>query len=249
MPVAKYLKLTQSSLDIANKFCVSLGDKTFKNVNQLEKALKASCLYTLVDGSRLQPVPTPNNIGGYTPPSILVVLTSQGVPRNIIIEEDDCFKYHSDNSATLTLFSTMIEPDMHHLIIKALENESATELYLIIKEYFKGHKHHHIEFARNALHHCKFTQHVVKDIYNLRQLITNLEEAQEARLPEAQKMGVLRAPYQNGNTTASFTMAAFSGDGSSREPEEVFPEKIEPDIIDISNSLAVIDNLMLHWNY
>ena len=43
------------------------------------------------------------------------------------------------------------------------------------------------------------------------------------------------APYQNGNTT----MAAFSGDGSSPEPEEVFPEKIEPDIIDISNLPAV----------
>ena len=43
------------------------------------------------------------------------------------------------------------------------------------------------------------------------------------------------APYQNGNTTASFTMAAFSGDGFSPEPTEVFPEKIEHDIIDLSN--------------
>ena len=118
--VAKYLKLTQASLDIAFKFCVSLGDKTFENVNQLKKALKASCLYTLADGSRLQPVPTTNNIGGYTPPSILVLLTLAGVPRNISIGEDDCFKYHSDNSATLTLFSIMIKPDMHHLIIKGV---------------------------------------------------------------------------------------------------------------------------------
>ena len=83
MPVAKYLKLTQSSLDIANKFSVSLGDKTFENVKQLEKALKASCLY-------------------------------------------------------------------------------------------------------------RWIKHVDKDIYNLRQLIINLEEAQEAPLPEAQKMGILR---------------------------------------------------------
>ena len=47
------------------------------------------------------------------------------------------------------------------------------------------------------------------------------------------------APYQNGNTTASFTMAAFIGDRSSPEPTEVFPEKIEHDIIDLSNSDAV----------
>ena len=38
------------------------------------------------------------------------------------------------------------------------------------------------------------------------------------------------APYPNGNTTASLTMAAFSGDGSSPEPTEVFPEKIEHDV-------------------
>ena len=71
-------------------------------------------------------------------------------------------------------------------------NESATELFLSIKEYFKGHKHHHIDFACNALHHCKFTQHVDKDIYNLRRMITNLEDAQEAPLPEGQKMRVFR---------------------------------------------------------
>ena len=89
-------EIHESSLDIANNFSALLGDKTFENINQLEKALKASCLYTLADGSHLQPVPTTNNIGGYTPPSVVVVLTSAGIPRNIIIEEDDCFKYRSD---------------------------------------------------------------------------------------------------------------------------------------------------------
>ena len=229
VPVAKYIKLTQSSFDIANKFCVSLGDKTFENVDQLEKALKESCLYTLADGSCLQPVPSTNNIGGHTPPSVLVVLTSAGIPRNIIIEEDDYFKNHSDNSPTLTLFSTMIKPDMNHLIIKALENESATELYLIIREYFKGHKHHHIEFARNALHHCKFTQHVDKDIYNLTQLITNLEEAQEAPLPEAQKMGALRGMMvdeQRLNLTQAFNWACLN------------KQQFEP----------ALDTLMSMWN-
>ena len=106
----------------------------------------------------------------------------------------------------------MIKPDMNHLIIKALENESATELYLIINEYFNGHKHHHIEFDRNALHHCKFTQYVDKDIYNLRQLITNLEEAQEASLPEDQKMGVLggmMVDEQRLNLTQAFNWACL----------------------------------------
>ena len=48
---------------------------------------------------------------------------------------------------------------------RALKNESATEFFLIIKKYVKGHKHHQIEFVRNAFHHCIFTQDVDKDIY------------------------------------------------------------------------------------
>ena len=113
----------------------------------------------------------------------------------------------------MTLFSAMIKHDMHHLIIGALKNESATELFLIIKEYFKGHKHHHIDFACNALHHCKFTQHVDKDIYNLRQMITNLEDAQEAPLPEGQKMRVLRGMMvaeQRLNLTQAFNWARLN---------------------------------------
>ena len=107
----------------------------------------------------------------------------------------------------------MVKHDMHDLIIGALKNESATALFLIIKEYFKSHKHHHIEFARNALHHYKFTQHVDKDTYNLRQMITNLEDAQEAPLTEAWKMEVLRGMMvaeQRLNRTQVFNWACLN---------------------------------------
>ena len=53
-------------------------------------------------------------------------------------------------------------------------------------------------------------------------------------------------PYQNGNTTASFTMAAFNGGGSSPVPEEVFPETKEPDIIDIVQTFQIHLLLVAH---
>ena len=213
VPLAKYIKLTQISVDIAKKCSVSLGDKTFENLNELKKALRASCLLTLAEGSRLQPVSTVNNVGGYTPQSILVMSNYEGMPRNIIVEEDDCFKYHSDNLAALTLITSMVKPDMHHLIIKAVKNEEATGVFLIIMDYFRGQKHHHIEFARNALSHWKLTQHIDKDISNLRQLIRNLEEAQEALLPEAQKFGILRGMMvdeQRINVIQAFNFACMN---------------------------------------
>ena len=49
----------------------------------------------LVKGSR---VPTIINVGGYLPQAIVIISNYEGMPRNIIVEEDNCFKYHSDVS-------------------------------------------------------------------------------------------------------------------------------------------------------
>ena len=68
-----------------------------------------------------------------------------------------------------------------------------------------------------------------KDIYNLRQLITNLEEAQEGPLPEAQKMGVLQGMMvdeQRLNLTQAFNWVCLN-----RQQFE-----------------AVLDTLMSMWN-
>ena len=62
------------------------------------------------------------------------------------------------SSIILTL--APVKLDMHHPIVKAIKDEKATGVYLIIMDDFRGHKHHHIDHARNALNHCKFMQPV-----------------------------------------------------------------------------------------
>ena len=58
------------STGIAKKTSVSHKDKTFDNIDMLEKALRASNLLSLVDGSRRPPDVTEINSSGYTAEAI-----------------------------------------------------------------------------------------------------------------------------------------------------------------------------------
>ena len=70
VPHGKYQKVTLISSELSTKFRISSTDKSFDNLNALARALGASNLLSLVDGSRLIPQPSANNAYRYTPSSI-----------------------------------------------------------------------------------------------------------------------------------------------------------------------------------
>ena len=70
---SKYSKIVHSSTDIANKISISSLDKHFDNIEMLAKALDASCVLSLVDGTRAIPRATTSNSSGYSAKSIVSV--------------------------------------------------------------------------------------------------------------------------------------------------------------------------------
>ena len=52
VPHGKYQKVTLISTDLSTKFKISFNDKSFDNLNAISRALGASNLLSLVDGSR-----------------------------------------------------------------------------------------------------------------------------------------------------------------------------------------------------
>ena len=74
--------------------CLTIVENNVNVTELLEWYLKQSSSSIIILRGPPLGVPTTNNVDGYTPPSILVVSTPYGGPRKIIIEEDDCFKYH-----------------------------------------------------------------------------------------------------------------------------------------------------------
>ena len=69
---------------------------------------------------------------------------------------------------------------------------NASHTYLKILDFFKRHKHHYIESVRVTLNNFRFLTDVEKDIFTLKDLISNLEKAQGSLLVDSNKFGVLR---------------------------------------------------------
>ena len=120
-------------------------------------------------------VPTPTNISGYTS-TIVTPSTFDGKPMYIVIDWDDIFRYNAENKICMLLNQRILNKDMLHHLRPSIDANNAPHTYLKILDFFKGHKHHHIESARVALNNFRFA--VEKDIFTLKDLISNLEKAQ-----------------------------------------------------------------------
>ena len=78
VPISKYFSIVTTSSEIAKKFLVSHKDKNFENLEMLDKALRASELLSLVDGSRPRPSPTIDNKTGYIEDSLIMTVDAGG---------------------------------------------------------------------------------------------------------------------------------------------------------------------------
>ena len=92
----------------------------------------------------------------------------------------------------MLLIQRLLNKDMLHHLQPSIDANNASHTYLKILDFFKGHKHHHIESARVALNNFRFATDVEKDIFPLKDLISNLEKAQGTPLVDSNKFGVLR---------------------------------------------------------
>ena len=150
----------------------------------------------LANGSRPMPVPTPTNTGGYTP-TILAPSTIDGKPMYIVIDEDDIFRYNAENKICMQLIQRILSKDMLHHLQPSIDANNASHTYLKIADFFKRHKHHHIESARVTLNNFKFASNVEKDIFTLKDLISNFEKAKGSLLVDYYKFGFHQESMRN----------------------------------------------------
>ena len=120
VPFSKYCSIAPTSTEIAKKTSVSNKDKTFDNLEMPEKALRASNLLSIVDGTRKPPDVTPTNSSGYTPEAIMPLIRADGTRAITVIAEDDCYKFYADSIVAFTFMMSMIDKDMHHMLSGAI---------------------------------------------------------------------------------------------------------------------------------
>ena len=192
VPVSKYFSIVTTSSEIAKKFLGSHKDKNFENLEMLDKALRASNLLSLVDGSRKRPTPTEVNTTGYLADAIVMTVDAGGLPSYIVVAADDCYKYYEESIVSFTFMMLMVHKDMHHLLLDLIRKENPVRIYREIQEHFKGGKNHHVEAARKKLNDYRLGPNIERDLSTLLELISALEEAQGMVMPESQKFGILR---------------------------------------------------------
>ena len=73
----------------------------------------------------------------------------------MVIQEDDCYRYAAERGSAFQLIMQMIDPNLRHLIREELLDKDPRSIYTIICEHFAGHKHHHIENAKQNLENHK----------------------------------------------------------------------------------------------
>ena len=211
--VSKYCSTVPTSMEIAKKYSVSSKDKDFENIDMLDKALKASNLLSLVDGSRRKPTVTNLNSSGYSAEAIVTTIEADGGSSYIIIDEDDCYKFYAESIMAFTFMSSMIKKDMNHLLVDAMRKEDPSRMYQEIQEYSKGSKLRYVEAARRALEAHRLGPAIEQDLSRLMELIAVLEKAQQTPMPESQKFGILRtimAHEERPHVRAVYGMASYN---------------------------------------
>ena len=136
----------------------------------LDKALRASNLLSIVDGSRKQPDVTSLNNLGYSAESIITTIDAEGSKVYTVIAEDDYYKFHADSIVAFTFMLSMINKDMHHMLSEAIKKEDPTKLYRMIQGHFKGGKNHHVVAARRKLNAHRFGPDIERDMSRLLEL-------------------------------------------------------------------------------
>ena len=191
---SQYKKISLISSELSVKFKISSADKSFENLHALSRALDASNLLALVDGSRLIPVQTVNNLNGYSPKVITANLDPLSfVNKYTVLDEDNIGLYAHDEGAAFNFMISFLHVDMKHILAASVNRKDPRKLFQDIQSYFRGNESHHVDRAiesiiRHKIHFRSFE----KDLANFRIFILDLSHAQSAAVPEQQKFSYLK---------------------------------------------------------
>ena len=114
VPISKYWSIVPTSTEFAKKYSVFNKDKTFDSLEMLDKALRASNLLLLVDGSRQRPIKAADDTSAYVAEVIVDMVDADGIPSYIVIAADDCYKCYDE---TIIAFTFIIHKDMHDMLL------------------------------------------------------------------------------------------------------------------------------------
>ena len=132
---SQYKKISLISSELSVKFKISSANKSSENLHALSRALDASNLLAFVDGSRMIPVQTVNNLNGYSPKLITANLDPLSLNKYMVLDEDDIGLYAHDEGAAFNYMISFLHVDMKHILAASVNRKDPRGLFQNIQKY------------------------------------------------------------------------------------------------------------------
>ena len=86
-----------------------------------------------MDGSRLIPQQSDNNVNGYSPSSITASSDPLSLNRHEVIGEDDIYRYADEETTAFRFTESFLHVDMKHILAKSASRKDPRLLFLSIR--------------------------------------------------------------------------------------------------------------------
>ena len=93
-----------------------------------------------MDGSRLIPQQSDNNANGYTPKSITASSDPLSLNKNVVIDEDDIYRYADEETTAFWFIESFLHVDMKHILAKSVSRKDPRQLFQDINAHFRGNQ-------------------------------------------------------------------------------------------------------------
>ena len=176
----------------------STSKDSFVKISMVRGALSTAGLRNLLDGHRLKPQVTPNNIYGFSERSITTSRVIDEVTGaiseiEIMLEEDDTFYYSYDCGRLYQAVIEIFGKSLHYLVPIEIEANDGRKIYTKIMEHLNGQRGRDADIARE-----NFTKYAMNESLTFKQehakfedVFKTLEHAQRKLIPESEKIQFL----------------------------------------------------------
>ena len=239
-----YIKVAQVFITECekNKIDMNTPDK-FRRLRLLHATLANADLLTLLTGHRPQPTTERDvNRYGYSDSRVINIplltqhdeeSSSVFTRRNatqyeeVMLKEDDVFKYKYDNERLYSLVYAMFHPNLHHHVtIQSESTRNGINAYHDIHQYVFGQKQIDIKHAKKALDSHKVNVHspMRTEYSKWETVFSNLEYAQNRQMTEVEKISWLSDQFNN--DPRSQIQSCFVASAANNESYSLMVEKL-----------------------
>ena len=181
----------------ANKTTIECKD-SFSKISLVRGALSTAGLKNMLDGYRIQPISTLNNLSGYREGSVISkietnVITGEIKTKSIFLEEDDVYYYDYDKGRLYQAVLEIFHKSLLFLVPTEIEENDGVTIYNKIMNHLNGQRGRDVDIARDAFHNYSMNENLTfkQERAKFEDVFKTLEYAQKSLISESDKIQFL----------------------------------------------------------